>query len=272
MSPRPDPAAPRRSALPVLVVLALAGLAPAARAEEAGKPYRPIPAEVGASVSAPEDLVKTVRALNAAAKAKDAEATFALLADKVSLVLSGLTPAGRREAEEKGPWPSAGAALEEIGAATLEGDLAASGKVDLAAAQRDQAFAILAEATERPEWGRDPLAKGAYCTYRGVRWDAAAGRQIDDGSRGLFVPASATVFASAAPKAAVLGTLKPGLIYLHGEMDDLPDGWSAVRLPSGRTGAARDAEVRDPATVGVCLKRNASGAGWLVVAVSSALL
>ncbi|MFG1479786.1 hypothetical protein V5F53_14170 [Xanthobacter sp. V4C-4] len=233
--------------------------------------YRPVTAEVGAPVAPPPDLIATVRQLHAAASARDAQAVFALIADRISVVTSGLTPAARRDLETKGPWPDADTALEAIGGAVLEGDVPSAGTPMPVTRAAAQAFETLAAASAHPEWGRDPLLKGAICTYRGLRWEAAAGARIDDGSRGLHAPAAAPVHASAAPAAPVIGTLKPGLIYLQGEMDDLPEGWRGVRLPSGRVGAVRETDVRDPAAWGLCFRRTPEGR-WLVSAVSSALL
>ncbi|MFG1345213.1 hypothetical protein V5F59_09990 [Xanthobacter autotrophicus DSM 431] len=254
------------------VVWAAAACVPGgAAAQEGGQANRPVAAEVGAGVTPPPDLVAAAQQLHAAARGRDAQAVSAMLSERVAVITSGITPAARRDVETKGPWPDADAALEAIGGAVLEGDVppaAATAPTSRAAAQ---AFEVIAAATERPEWGRDPLLKGAFCTYRGLRWDARAGARIDDGSRGLHVPAATPVHASAAPAAPVIGTLKPGLIYLQGEMDDLPEGWRAVRLPSGRVGAVREADVRDPAAWGLCFRPKAGG-GWLVSAFSAVLL
>lgn len=242
-----------------------------AAGQEGARAYRPVAAEVGAPVAPPPDLVAAARQLHAAASARDAQAVFTMIAGPVTVVTSGLTPAARRTVETMGPWPDADAALEAIGGAFLEGDVPPAGAAAPMPRGIAQAFEAIAAASEHPEWGRDPLLKGAFCTYRGLRWDAKAGARIDDGARGLHAPAAVPVHASAAPGAPVVGTVKPGLIYLEGEMDDLPEGWRSVRLPSGRSGAVHAAEVRDPAVWGLCFLRTAGG-GWRVSAFSSALL
>ena len=257
--------------LPRLLVLAAIGLAPAAARADDARPYRPVPAEVGAALVPPPDLVAAARQLHAAAGARDAEAVFAQVAAKVSLITSGISLGARRRVEALGPWPDAAAALADIGAAFQEGELPPGGRTDAAAEARAQAFEAIATATENPEWGRDPLVKGGYCTYRGLRWDAAAGARIDAGSGGLHAPAVARVHASATAGAAEIGRLEPGRIYLQGDMDDLPEDWRAVRLSTGRVGAVRDAQVRAPATVGLCFVRQGAG-GWRVTAFSSVLL
>ncbi|MFG1370592.1 hypothetical protein V5F32_00285 [Xanthobacter oligotrophicus] len=241
------------------------------RAQDDARPYRPLAAEVGAALMPPADLLDAAKQLRAAAIAKDKQAVFAMVGDRVIIISSGLTPAARRDAEKKGPWPHAEAALAEIGGYFQEGDLPVGGTVDPTAARITQALEMIADATEHPGWGRDPLVKGGFCTYRGVRWDAGAGATIDDGSRGIYVTAPTPVHASAAAKAAVIGTLKPGHIYLQSDFDGLPDGWRGVRLPSGRAGAVKDLQVRDPAVWGLCFLRNAKG-GWSIAAFSSALL
>jgi len=266
----------RRPAIrPYLLGLAVAGTAATCLpggpvAQEGARAYRPVAAEVGASVVPPPDLVAAARQLHAAASARDAQAVFAMIAGTVTVVTSGLTPAARRNGETMGPWPDADAALEAIGSAFLEGDVPPAGTSPVLRGTM-QAFEAIAAASAHPEWGRDPMLKGAFCTYRGLRWDARAGTRIDDGARGLYAPAAASVHASAAPGTPVIGTLKPGRIYLEGEMGDLPEGWRGVRLPSGRIGAVRAEEVRDPAVWGLCFLRKAGG-GWRVSAFSSALL
>lgn len=251
-----------------LLGLALAaGLCGPAQGAE-GRAYRPLPARVGAVVSPPADLRKAAQDLHAAAIAEDAPAVFALLARRMTLVTSGLTPGARRHQATAGPWPGAEAALDAIGAAVMEGDLPPGGADPMAA--RRAAFALMAAATEAPEWGRDPLVGDAACTYRGVRWSATAGAKIDGGARGLHVPAATPVHADA-QTTAVIGKLKPGRIYLQADMDGLPDGWRGVRLPSGRVGAVRESDIRDPAVSGLCFRRGADGR-WRVIAVAAALL
>jgi len=266
--PRGQKSRRRGAALALSLLLALAASGSARSAEEA-RPYRPIPAELGAAATPPADLTEAARRLHAAATAGDEAAVFALLAARVSLITSGLTAASHREAEQQGPWPQARAALAAIGGLYLEGDRPAAGATDLAAAQIAQALAAIADATAQPEWGRDPLVKDGICTYRGARWRPRS--TADDGARGVMVQKPTPV--SASPDApGVAGTLKPGLIYLEGELDDLPEGWRAVRLPTGRVGVVRESAVREPGASGLCFARGADGQGWRVVAFSSVLL
>lgn len=260
-----------RRAQPVCGLLGLAlalGLPGLAQGAE-GRAYRPLPARVGAVVSPPADLRKAAQDLHAAAIAEDAPAVFALLARRMTLVTSGLTPGARRHQAKAGPWSDAEAGLDAIGAAVMEGDLPPGGRTDPMAARR-AAFALMAAATATPEWGRDPLVGDAACTYRGVRWSAAAGAKIDDGAGGLHVLAAAPVHADART-AAVMGKLKPGRIYLQAGMDGLPEGWRGVRLPSGRVAAVRESDIRDPAASGLCFRRGADGR-WRVIAIAAALL
>ncbi|MFG1301574.1 hypothetical protein V5F49_17455 [Xanthobacter sp. V3C-3] len=265
-----------RQRLPGLAAACLAAICVhgGAGAQE-GRAYRPVAVEVGAQVTPPPELVATARRLHVAAGARDAQAVAALIAPKVAVVTSGLTPAVRRQVETLGPWPEGDAALAAIGAAFLEGDAPPAGAAGREAQGLAQALDTIAAATERPDWGRDPLLKGAYCTYRGLRWDAETAARIAEGARGLHVPAATPVHAApvAAGAASVppIASLKPGLIYFEGEMDDLPDGWRAVRLPSGRVGAVREADVRDTAAQGLCFLRGPDGR-WQVSAFSTVLL
>lgn len=261
---------PRARAACGLLGLALALGAPGVAQGAEGRAYDPLPATVGAAVQPPADLLKAARALHAAATAEDAPAVFALLGEKVTRITSGLTVGVRRRVETAGPWPGAAAALDAIGGAVMEGDVPPGGHRDPLAARR-AAFAFMAEATAAPEWARDPLVADAACTYRGVRWSADAGAKIDAGTGGLHVPAATPVHAAGARGAPVIGTLKPGRIYLQAHMDGLPDGWRGVRLGSGRVGAVREGDVRNPAASGLCFRRGADGR-WRVVAIAVALL
>lgn len=239
--------------------------------------YAPIPVEIGKPVAPPNDLLIAAKVMRDAAAARDAEAVFAMIADEVTLVHAGITVTSKRSIEKKGPFRDADEAFSTIGPAFQEGDIVgmakASGKKpDLSALYADDTMRVIASSIDGAEWGRDPLVKGGFCTYRGARWDAEAGEKAGgSGSRGYWVAAPTKTFASAAPGAAARATLKPGFLYLEGFMDDLPEGWRAVRLPGGGVGAAPDAALKDPTPWGVCFLPNAAG-GWLLSAFASALL
>lgn len=266
---------------PRLLGIAAAGFAAfcltgGAGAQAGESAYRPVAVEVGAQVTPPPDLAAAARQLHAAAAARDAQAVAAMIAGKVSIITSGITPAVGRAVETLGPWADADAALQAIGASFLEGEVPPAGAAAPEAKGVQQAFDVITAATEQPDWGRDPLLKGAYCTYRGLRWDAKAVARIDGGARGLRAPTAAPVHAVPVPAGAErsvppIGTLKPGLIYLEGQMDDLGEGWRAVRLSSGRVGAVREADVRDVAVQGLCFQRGPGG-GWRVAAFAAVLL
>lgn len=262
-----------------VLLAGLAGslLAASAGAADENKPYAPIPADIGKAVAPPNDLLIAAKVVRDAAAAGNAEAVFAMIADEVTLVQSGITVDAKRSIEKKGPFKDADEAFSAIGPAYQEGDIVgmakASGKaLNLGALYATDTMRVIASSIDDADWGRDPLVKGGFCTYRGARWATAAAEKTGGtGSRGYFVAAPTKVFASADPGAATVATLKPGALYLQGFMDGLPEGWSAVRLPGGGVGAVPEKALRDPARWGICFLPNAEG-GWLISAFATALL
>lgn len=262
---------PRLRLFKLMSAVLLAGVTAPAGAEPQAEPYRPVPATIGAAVTPPAGLVAMARRLDAAARAGDEATVAARIADRLVFVTSGITPASARKAKSEGPWRDGAHRLEAIGGYFMEADLPPGSGADPGAARIAQALTVIADALAAPEWGRDPLVRDAICTYRGARWDAKAAARIDEGSRGLHAPAGAKVHASGSENAAVLGTLEPERIYFEATLDELPDGWSGVRLPSGVAGAVRESAIRDPAVWGLCFRRGPAGE-WMVAAFSSALL
>lgn len=258
---------------PFFAGLLAAGLAaPAAAADD--KPYAPVPVEIGTAVAPSNALLIAAKLVRDAAEQRNAEGVFSMLADEVTVVRAGITVASTRSAEKKGPFKDAGEAFSTIGALFQEGDIPASGRtVDMGALYADSSMEVIVTAVDGADWGRDPLVKGGVCTYRGARWDRKAGEKADrgTGSRGAYVLAPTKAFKSADPGAKAVATLKPGVLYLQGFMDDLPEDWSAVRLPGGGVGAVPQADLKNPVPWGVCFLPDGKGS-WLVSAFASALL
>lgn len=254
----------------VVTVVATAG---AARAADDAEPYAAIPVEVGKAIVPTPDLLAAAKALREAAAARDVEAVFAMVADEVTIASSGITVGSKRSIAKTGPFADGKEVLSEIGGHFQEGDLLAGGrKVDLTAAHVDSALRVIVSSIDGADWGRDPLVKGGFCTYRGARWSADAGEKAGaSGSRGFYVLGPTKALKSSAKGAATVATLKPGFLYVHGFMDGLADGWSAVRLPTGGVGAVPEKTLKDPVPWGLCFLPNVDG-GWLVSAFASALL
>lgn len=246
-------------------------------AKDDDKPYAPIPAEIGKAVAPPNDLLIAAKVARDAAAARNGEAVFAMIADEVTLVNSGITADAPRSIEKKGPFKDADDAFSTIGGMFQEGDIVAmakaSGKkLNLGTLYAEDTMRVIASSIDEADWGRDPLVKGGFCTYRAARWDPKASKAAGGGgSRGFWVEAPTKVYKSADPGAKPVATLKPGHLYLQGFMDGLPEEWNAVRLPGGGVGAVQEKALKNPTPWGICFLPNTDG-GWLISAFATSLL
>ena len=258
------------------VLLASLALVGAARAAD-DKPYAPIPAEIGKAVTPTPDLLAFAAKVRAAAAAEDVEAVFSMIADEVTIVTTGISVNSDQRIAKYGPYENAERALSDIGSNFQEGDLLAGGrKIDIGAVHRKSTFEVIVSSIDAAEWGRDPLVKGGFCTYRGARWSAAAGEKAGEASGagstgGWFVEAPTKVFKSHAPGAPTVATLKPGFLYLQGYLKDAPEGWMGIILPTGGVGAVHQTSLKRARTWGLCFLPNVDG-GWLVSAFATSLL
>lgn len=258
------------SALRHTTVLAvvLASLAPAL----AETPYTPLAAEVGAGGPPPADLVERAKAVAEAVAAGSADEVFAFVADRPTFVTSGITLGVARRIEKKGPYRDASTALAEIGLAFTEGEpVAPSGqKIDLTASRAKTAMRTIGERLAEAKWGRDPLVPGAWCTSRGVRWDARAAKKAGLGEdRGAYVTEKVEARSAADVAAKVTATLKPGVLHrLH--QSDEENGFAGLVLPNGAIGWVPAEKVGDPTPWGLCFEKGP--AGWMLTTFVSALL
>lgn len=233
---------------------------------------RSMPAATGKSVAPPAGLAETAGRLRAAAAAKDADAVFALIADDVTFVSSGITLGVARRVEKKS-FTDADTALAAIGGAFTEGEIALpAGKrlepQDLKKGAIATALKSVAEILGEPRWGRDPLVVGGYCTAPGAKWDAEAAKKAGiGGSRGVFVTAETKLFAEASNGAKVVGKLVPERIYVDEGARD--DGWTQIGAAKGTVWAAPES-VAGAMAWGLCFLPDGQG-GWLMSAVVSAL-
>jgi hypothetical protein len=252
----------------VLLALPLVA-ATAAVAKE--RPYRPLPAVIGAGGPPPADLVERAKALAEAVAAGSADEVFAFMADRPTIVSSGITLGVPRRTQKKGPFADATAALAEIGLAYTEGEpISPTGKTrDMTEARVRTAIVTIGERLGAAEWGRDPLVPGAWCTVRGVLWDAKAAVKAGlDGARGVYVTEKVAARASADGKAKVVATLKPGVLYRSYQSDE-ENGFSGLVLPDGAIGWVAAEKVGDPTPWGLCFEKGR--AGWILTTFVSAL-
>jgi hypothetical protein len=241
------------------------------RADDDVAPYRPIPAEIGAAVTPSPDLLATAARLRAAAVAKNAEATVALLAPRLIFVSSGITVDVPRRAETRAAGKTPEQTLAAIGSQYEEGDLPPPGRADRRPSASDHAFTMIVAMLDEADWGRDPLLPGSICTHRGARWSAGAGAKIGAGVAGLWVGEPTEARASAAEGAEIVARLEPNRIHLRGYLDEPVEGWAAVRLPKGGVGAVPEAKLHSAQTSGICFAAK-KGGGWAVSGFASARL
>jgi hypothetical protein len=257
-------------ALPFTIVLALPFVA-ATVVVAKEKSYRPLPAEIGAEGAPPAELVERAKAVIDAVEAGSADEVYAFMADRPTVVSSGITLGVPRRIETKGPFADATAALAEIGSAYTEGEpVSPTGKkLDMTATRVRTAIETIGERLRAAKWGRDPLVPGAWCTVRGVRWDAKAAAKTGlDGERGIYVTEKAVARASADATAKVVAPLKPGVLYRSYRSDE-ENGFSAIVLPDGAIGWVAADKVGDPTPWGLCFEKRP--AGWILTTFVSAL-
>lgn len=238
----------------------------------AEKPYKPLPAEIGAGGPPPADLVERAQAVAEAVAAGSAEEVFAFLSDRPTVVSSGITLGVARRVEKKGPYTDATSALAAIGLAYTEGEpIAPSGKkIDMTASRVKTAMETIGDLLAAAKWGRDPLVPGAWCTSRGVRWDAKAAAKAGLGEgRGVYVTEKIAARADADGTAKVVATLTPGMLYRLDQSDE-ENGFSSLFLPNGKVGWVPMEKTGNPTTWGLCFEKGQ--AGWVLTTFVSALL
>jgi len=254
-----------------LAVAVLGGLVVGAGAAERTT-YRPVAATVGKALQAPPDLVAVTRRLREAALAGDREAVFALVADDLAFVSTGITATVGRRVEKRSFGPDrAAAALEAIGLAFTEGEpILPGGKTaNFEDARIATALRRIAEDLAAPDWAGDPLVPGGYCTRPGAAWDAKAAAAAGLTHRAVFVLAPTEARAKPEPGAKVVARLATGRLWALAGGDG-SDGWTDVALPDGRTAWLPPKTAKDAQPWGFCFLPNAAG-GWLLAAVISSL-
>ena len=265
-------------ALPLLTALLVATPAlaekPVAGKAADKKVAASIPATTGKAIDPlPPGLLETAGRLKAAALARDSDAVFALIADDVTFVSSGITLGVPRRMTKK-TYMEADALLVEIGDAFTEGEIAlpAGRRVDPEDRKKAAiatALATIADRIGEARWGRDPLVVGGYCTAPGAKWDAGAAEKVGlGGSRGVFVTRETKLHAEPATSARVVGKLSPDRVHVSDE-GPRDDGWTKIST-GGAKGWAPPQSLHDATPWGICFLPDAQG-GWLMSAVVSAL-
>lgn len=253
---------------------------PAARKPAAGKSPAAKPVAVGgawavtvapAIVPAP-DLLATAKQLRDAAAAKDPDAVAALIADDVTVVAMGIDLASAPRVTREGPYTAPADLLAVVGRNAGEaGDVPpGTPQAKLDERLRSIAFAHIVASIDRADWGRDPLVKGGFCTYRGRSWNVAALKAAVKGTAAITggtVDGATPVRRTADAEAPIVATLTPGQLYLDDGAAEAANGWRAVRSAKGRIGWVEGKALRAPQTSGICFLPNVDG-GWLMSAVA----
>lgn len=236
------------------------------------KPYAPIPAVIGKLVVPEPALVAVASQIKEAAESADVEAIFALMAKETTFVSSGITLATSRRVKKQSVFADANSAFFAIGKPYQEGERPGLSKADTDKILLESTISVINEALEAPKWGLDPLLKGMVCTYRGATWNKAAAEKAGAaGSRGYFVAKPMIVRAKADAASKSLGFLKPGTLYAQGFPEDNVEGWAGIRLPNGKVGHVKEADLFPATTSGLCFSKGTDGK-WLLAVFSAATL
>lgn len=260
----------------VLGAVALMGLGLAAPAA-AGGPYVPPVLKPAETVSPDAAMLADITAFAKALQAGDAAGVSAGLAPVIETVGASLDLAAGRGRDKVGPVKDQTDLLVLLGNHT-GGDWDVPQGADLTTfllkMERDFILQSLAEG----EWGRDPMVKGAVCTYAYRDFDrkavAKAAKALGvEGSGFVYVEAPVALFKSADAKAESAGTLAPDRLYALDFDAQAPQGWTAFHLPEGGTGFAPDNAVsaQSPNVSGLCFRKGKDGHWQLAAQVSTGL-
>lgn len=260
----------------LLAGLVLLGLGLAAPAEAGGSYVPPVlkPAE---TVTPEAAMLADLSAFAKALRAGDAAGVAAGLAPVIETVGASLDLAGGRGRDKVGPVKDKTDLLVLLGNHT-GGDWDVPPGADLTTfllkMERDFILQSLAEG----EWGRDPMVKGAVCTYAYRDFDpkavARAAKALGvEGSSFVFVDTAVTLLASPDAKAVKAAELQPDRLYARDYDTETPQGWTAFHLPDGGTGFVADTAVttQSPNVSGLCFRKGQDGHWVLAAQVSTGL-
>ncbi len=243
----------------------------------AGEPYVP-PTVTGAGrVEAPPDLLADIETLRAAVTARDVAAVAPVIGSTVTVLNGAIDMNVKRRAEVLGPFKDARAALMELGQNT-GGDWYVPDGADPGDVLVEQALEFWGWMLDDGiEWGLDPLAPNAVCTYEAQVFDpdevARIGAQLDVATASFVMVDTRTPALKLPGLRAVIGTFDPGKLYALDYDTDAPDGGMAVHLPDGGEGFLtfpEDGMVK-PYMVGLCFEKGSAGR-WQVTAQTNTTL
>jgi len=254
----------------------------------AGEPYQPPKVTPAGRVQPPADLLADVATLRQAVAAADVGAVAPFIAPTVTILNGAIDLHVPRRADPLGPFLDARAALIELGQNT-GGDWDASDDADLNGVLVAHALEFwgwsLAE--DDLDWGLDPMAPDAICTYEAQVFDPAevarVAEQLGINSSAFFmVDEKGPRGVSPTPGAAgLIDFLKPGWLYALDYEDKsylLYDAESygdemAMHLPKGGTGFITfpDEGMLRPYMTGLCFEKGAAGRWQVTVQTNTSL-
>ena len=243
----------------------------------AGEAYVPPTVTGAGQVEPPADLLADIEVLRTAVAAGDVEAVAPFIGKSVTILNGAIDMHVKRRTEPLGPFKDARAALIELGQNT-GGDWDAPGGVDVGDVLVEQALQFWGWMLEDgTEWGLDPLAPGAICTYEAQVFDpdqvARVGEQLDVSSASFVMVDVETPALKLPGLRASIGVFEPGKLYALDYDTDTPDGGMAVHLPDGGEGFLTFPEdgMLKPYMVGLCFAKG-TGDHWQVVAQTNTTL
>jgi hypothetical protein len=242
----------------------------------AGEAYSP-PTVAGAGrVEPPADLLADIEVLRTAISARDVQAVAPFIGGTVTILNGAIDMHVKRRSDPLGPFEDARAALIELGQNT-GGDWYVPEGADVGEVLVEQALQFWGRMLEDADWGLDPLAPGAICTYEAQLFDpdevARIGAQLDVSSASFVMVETVTLAMKLPGPRAAVGAFEPGKLYALDYDTDTPDGGMAVHMPEGGEGflAFGEGGMLKPHMVGLCFAAGENGL-WQVVAQTNTTL
>ena len=236
------------------------------------------PTVIGAGrIEPPADLLADIAVLRTAAAARDIDAVAPFVGETVTILNGAIDMHIKRRADALGPFKDTRAALIELGQNT-GGDWDAPEGADIGDVLVEQALQFWGWMLEDGiQWGLDPMAPGAVCTYEAQVFDpdavARIGEQLGVASSSFVMVDTRTMVLKLPGLRAYIGALEPGKLYALDYDTEVPDDGIAVHLPAGGEGLLTFPEtgMLKPYMTGLCFAKGAAG-HWQVVAQTNTTL
>lgn len=229
-------------------------------------------------VEPPADLLADLTTLRGAVAAGNAQEVAPFLAPTVTILNGAIDLHVPRRAEPLGPSKDARAALIELGQNTGgDWDPSSGPDLDTVLVAHALEFWRWSLEDEALDWGLDPMAPGAICTYEAQVFDpgevARVAEQMGVASASfVMVQADEPAFKLPGVRASV-DTFKPGNLYVLDYDTDTPSGGMAVHMPAGGEGFLFFGEngMLRPYMTGLCFEKGVAGRWQVTVQTNTSL-